>query len=180
MKEIRFYVVPKGTRFQTSEKHLNRWSPVGDNDTCLVFENVDEAEQALLDAVYSAGREEFRRKYAHRSKRCRHLVGEPGARAEHSVFQEPLAGTLCVCVAWLRPLVDKHPDTGKPGYVLSDPPSIPVVRITAYRRMPVIAPAGWGGPARLRFLTWGEIPPLSNETIAKGHALRCFALTDIG
>jgi hypothetical protein len=190
-KPIRFYLVPKGTEYNTPPNNLNGWRPVQHTRRCLVFDDYDEADACLVDIVRSKGRHEIELAYQHKSFRCdgqRHSYHyRPGRNSlktneRHLVPDCPEIGTIIVAVAWLREEVPLP--NGKLGYKKSTPMTIPAVRMFRYDSsghfvVPTATFPPRGTPLRPQ-VDWGHLPDIDTETLIGGSVIRLFALSNLG
>jgi hypothetical protein len=195
---VRIYLVPKGTQYNTPPPALNEWRPIHHTHRCLVFDDIDEADQCLVAVAQSKGRKAIEVAYTHKSFRCDldRLLPSETARSgrttapRHIVPDLPAPGTLVAAVAWVRE--DVLLPNGQIGYKRSTPLTIPRVRLARYmkpytpdvinRPQPAHPPVN---VKRNRFyeppyLVWSWMTEYSADQLASGSVLRLYALTHIG
>lgn len=195
-KPIRFYLVPKGTEYNTPPKNLDNWRPVQHTRRCLVFDDCDEADACLADITRSKGRHEIELAYQHKSFRCdgqrhvlfyRHDRNSLKTNERHLVPDCPEVGTIIVAVVWLREEVLLP--NGRMGYKKSTPMTIPAVRMFRYDSLnsfvvPTTTLPPRGAPIRPQVVRqqvdWGHLPDIDTETLAGGSVIRLFALSNLG
>lgn len=192
-KPVRFYLVPKGTRYNTPPQQLAFWRPIPNTYRCMVFDDLDAADECLADVLRSRGRKDIETAYAHKSFRCDYARLSPYERESyrteprHRVPDWPDQGTIIVAVAWTREDVLLH--DGQMGYKKSTPMTLPQVRIFRYDSDDVPYPVSITTPTTYTYtvhvvrrpqLTWGQLEELNPEELRGGSVLGLFAISNIG